>query len=168
MLLFSYLYLQRFPFIFFLFIRFPVCSGTRPDCWCRKLCPCGLRGSCRWEKVSSETLQQVSRTVSTSAAGPRKINFYNYSINMGSKEAFSFGAVFFFCFVFFNLWMQLLTLDWKIKVEAVCALTLIRNVKCSTSWMLMWRTDDSTESVKLTCYRDIADRSKVYVFLMVR
>lgn len=43
-------------------LRSQVCSGTRPGCWCRKLCLCDLQASFHWGKACLETPPQVSRT----------------------------------------------------------------------------------------------------------
>lgn len=40
--------------------RSPACSGTRPGCWCRKRCLCGLPACCSWGRASWETPLQVS------------------------------------------------------------------------------------------------------------
>lgn len=50
-----------FLYIMSLLLRSPVCSGTRPDCWCRRLCLCDLQASCHWGKASWETPPQVHR-----------------------------------------------------------------------------------------------------------
>lgn len=65
-LFFDFAFLFHFFVILFLllfhfpFIRSPVCSGTRPDCSCRKPCLCDLQASCSWGKASWETLLQVN------------------------------------------------------------------------------------------------------------